>query len=98
VIGQYMRRFERGTLGHFKQKSESERMQAREEAFNYHCERVKNTHGTLLGDAHYAFPAVRLGQLEKAHPEAENGIQPVMPLAAWNLYQGILYWSPRRRS
>ena len=24
-------------------------------------------------------------------PEAENGIQPVMPQAAWNLYQGILY-------
>jgi len=91
VIDQYMRRFENGTLGEFKQKSESERMNAREEAFKFHCERVKNSYGILLGDAHYSFPSVRLGRIEKAHPEAENGIQPVMPQAAWKLYQGILY-------
>jgi hypothetical protein len=54
VIDQYMRRFENGTLEEFKQKSESERMKAREEAFLFHCKRVKNSNGTLLGDAHYS--------------------------------------------
>ncbi len=90
VIEQYMKRFEDGTLEEFKQKSESERMKTREAAFLFHCERVKNADGILLGDAHYSFPSARLGRLEP-QPEEDNVIRPVMPQAAWSLYQGILY-------
>jgi nucleoside phosphorylase len=91
IIDDYMRRFESGDLESFKAKSESERMNAREAAFVFHYQRVRNSDGLLFGDAHFAFPANRLGRIERPHSEAEHGIQPVMPQSAWNVYGCIIY-------
>jgi hypothetical protein len=86
-----MRRTENGDLRLFREKSEEERMHTREAAFGLHAERVQNSEGLLFGDAHFSFPRARLGELQNDHPEAEYGLQPVMPRAAWKVYSAIVY-------
>lgn len=91
VIGDYMKRFHGETLEEFKLRSEAGRMEGRQKAFRFHAERIKNSCGVFVGDAHYSFPAERLGSLVQPHPDSRNGIQPVMPDAAWEIYQAIIY-------
>jgi uridine kinase len=91
VIDDYMRRFHGETLEEFKLRSEAGRMEGRQKAFRYHAERIRNASGVFVGDAHYSFPTGRLGALTQPHPDSRNGIQPVMPEAAWDIYQAIIY-------
>jgi hypothetical protein len=91
VLADFMHRTVGADLRAFRDKSESERMRTREAAFTLHAERVQNSDGMLFGDAHYSFPRMRLGMIHQEHPEAEYGIQPVMPRAAWTLYTAIVY-------
>ncbi|SKA90320.1 Thymidylate kinase [Prosthecobacter debontii] len=91
VIGDYMKRFHEESLEEFKLRSEAGRMEGRQKAFRFHAERIKNSCGVFVGDAHYSFPAERLGSLVQPHPDSRNGIQPVMPDAAWEIYQAIIY-------
>lgn len=91
VIDDYMRRFHAETLEEFKLRSEVGRMEGRQKAFRYHAERIRNAGGLFIGDAHYSFPTGRLGAMTQPHPDSRNGIQPVMPEAAWDIYQAIIY-------
>ena len=91
VIDDYMQRFHGETLEEFKFRSEDGRMECRQKAFRYHAERIRNASGVFIGDAHYSFPKGRQGTLTREHPESRNGIQPVMPEAAWEIYQAIIY-------
>jgi deoxyadenosine/deoxycytidine kinase len=91
VIDDYMRRFRGESLEEFKMRSEAGRMEERQKAFRFHAERIRNSTGVFLGDAHYSFPSGRLGALTHPHPDSRNGIQPVMPEAAWDIYQAIIY-------
>lgn len=94
ILTDFMRRTDHSDFRAFREKTESERMRIREAAFTLHAERVQNSDGLLFGDAHFSFPRIRLGAIEQEHPDAEDGIQPVMPSAAWKLYTVIVYLDP----
>lgn len=91
VLDRYMRHIRNENFEDFKNETEIERMKIREEAFLLHSTRIRNSDGIIFGDAHYSFPRERLGKIEYLHPEEERGIQPVMPEAAWLLYDSIVY-------
>jgi hypothetical protein len=61
-----MMEVEQSSFADFRALSERGRMEIREAAFSLHCERVRNSHGLIFGDAHYSFPRRRLGRIEDA--------------------------------
>jgi TIR domain/AAA domain len=91
ILDWYMRKLEDRSFDDFRKESENGRMKIREKAFSLYFEKLKNSNGLTFGDAHYAFPTERLGSIDAPHHEAERGIQPVMPNAAWTIYDAIVY-------